>query len=223
MFAKLITANIEPRSVDDAARAVEEELLPAFLAHPGARHGYWMADRTSGEVLAVTCWSDLASLKKVRAKDGAERAQIAERIGLRIRAIVTLEVLASRHSDIVDKSVTRCARATWVRGVSPDLRADLPAIYREIVSAQVRSRGFCASYWLGDHERGNGLALSVWTGLPELRESDSDSKRRRRWFEQTVGCEIDRVREYEAIGVTADRSASQLTADKVQFTPKQTV
>lgn len=37
MFAKVVLATVEPRCVDDATRAVAEELILAFVAHPGAR------------------------------------------------------------------------------------------------------------------------------------------------------------------------------------------
>jgi hypothetical protein len=223
MLAKVVTATIEPRRVDDAARAVVEELIPSFVAHPGAGQGYWMANRSTGQVLVMTGWSDLESLEAARAADGTERTRIVERLRIRIEAILTLDVLGSQHRDIVDQTVMRWARATWVHGVSTDLGAGLPAIYKEVASAQARSRGFCASYWLGNHATGNGLALSLWAGLPELLESERDSKHRRRWLKQTVGSTIDVVSDYEALGVVAPTMVDIVDLDGVdQLTPDET-
>jgi hypothetical protein len=210
MLAKLVLADIDPRRVDDAARAVEQELIPFFVAHPGARRGYWMANRTTGHMLVMTGWSDADSLEAASAADGTQRTRVAERLGIRIRAIQTLDVLAFQDTDDADKPVIRWARATWVEGVSPDLDASVQAMHRELLPAQTRARGFCASYWLADRRTGNGLALSLWNGPTELRDDETDSKRRRRRFEQAVGRKIYRVREYEALGVTAPSTDRRL-------------
>jgi hypothetical protein len=203
MFAKVVQAQIDPARVADAARAVEEELIPLFREHPGALHGYWMANRASGQVMAMTCWTDLDSLDASRASDGEERARVAERIGLRIQAIHTLAVLGVHEHDIGHMPVLRSARVTWVEGLAPDLEVSLRAMHRDVVDVEAQSPGFCGSYWLADRATGNGLEVSLWGDLAELRDNDHDGGRRRRWFEKTVGCRIDLVGEYEAIGVVA--------------------
>lgn len=201
MLAKLVQADMDARLIDDAAKAVEQELIPSFVAYPGARHGYWMANRQSGQVLALTCWSDGDSLEAARAEDGRERARVAERIGLRVRAIQTLDVLGFQEDPAIEGPVLRFARATWVEGLGSHNGSSLRAMYREIAPRQASSPGFCASYWLGDYGTGNGLGLSFWSGSADLRGDDFDSKRRRALIEQTVGCKINLVSEYEALGV----------------------
>lgn len=203
MLAKLVQANIDPQRVDDAARAVEEEMIPLFVAHPGARQGYWMANRTTGQVLVMTCWSDLDSLEAARAADGERRARIAEQLDLRIRAIRTLDVLGLHENEVVDKPVLRWAQATWVEALSPELDSTVRAMHREVVPVEARSQGFCASYWLADYGTGSGVGLSLWSDLAELRDNEPDSRRRRKWFEKRVGCRINLVAEYEALGVVA--------------------
>lgn len=203
MFAKVVQAHIDPTHIDTAARAVEEELIPLFMEHRGALQGYWMANRVSGQVLALTCWSDLDSLDASRASDGEERALIAERLGLHIRVIRTLDVLGVYEHDVVHTPVLRWVRATWVEGLAPVLEASLRDLHHDVVRVEARSAGFCGSYWLADRATGNGLELSLWSDLAELRDNEHESKRRRKWFERTVGCRTDLVAEYEALGVVA--------------------
>jgi hypothetical protein len=174
MLAKLVLADIDPRRVDDAARAVEQELIPFFVAHPGARRGYWMANRTTGHMLVMTGWSDADSLEAASAADGTQRTRVAERLGIRIRAIQTLDVLAFQDTDDADKPVIRWARATWVEGVSPDLDASVQAMHRELLPAQTRARGFCASYWLADCRPPNGQRSGA-----QLMEGPHGTARRR--------------------------------------------
>jgi hypothetical protein len=214
MLAKLVHARIDPALVPVAARAVEQELAPAFVAHPGARLGCWMANRTNGHVLAMTVWSDESSLHAEQAADGAERAQVAERIGLELHAIEVLEVIAvhdlehvdhTAHDDADDEVAglaNRWARVTWVEGLSPSALDRVDELHAEITPSQTRSDGFCASYWLADRWTGDGLALSTWASATQLRDGEPDSRRRRRIVERTLGCHVAMVGEYEALGVT---------------------
>jgi hypothetical protein len=69
------------------------------------------------------------------------------------------------------------------------------------VPDQARSRGFCASYWLADPATGSGLGLSMWEGPAELSDSALNSRHRRRRFEDLLGCKVNAVAEYQALGV----------------------
>lgn len=199
MLAKLVLGDLAPHRLPAGTRAVHEEFVPSFLEHRGARQGYWMANAHSGHVLAMTTWCDAASLEAARAADGAARARTAERLGLQIHAVQSMEVLGSRACDTPDRPVGRWARATWVGGISTDLGPSIRAVYQEVVVTQATSPGFCASFWLADPETGNGLALSMWESAADLRDGEQDSRRRRRHFERAVGCSVDLVTEYEVL------------------------
>src|SRR6059036_3576784 len=110
MWAKVVEADMDPSRIDVAARAVRYDLIPYFEAQPGARRGFWMANRTSGEVLVVTIWSDRDSLDAGRSADGANRANVVERTGLTIRVVQTMEVLTATDPDLTVGPV-RWARA----------------------------------------------------------------------------------------------------------------
>ncbi len=214
MLAKLVHARIRPELVPVAARAVEQELAPAFVTHPGARLGCWLANRTNGHVLAMTVWADEASLLAEQAADGAERAQVAERIGLELHAVETLEVVATHDLDATRDTdeangggpggglASRWARVTWVEGVAPAALDHLDELHAQIAPDQSRGDGFCASYWMADHRTGDGLALSTWASATQLRDGEPDSHRRRRAVERALGCHVAMVGEYEALGVT---------------------
>jgi hypothetical protein len=207
MLAKLVHARIRPELVHTAARAVEHELAPAFVAHRGARLGCWMANRSNGHVLAMTIWADESSLHAEQAADGAERAQVAERIGLELHAVETLEVVAAhdlRATDDGDGSAlaSRWARVTWVEGLAPSALDHVEELHAQIAPDQSASDGFCASYWLADHDTGDGLALSTWASRTQLRDGEPDSRRRRRAVERALGCHVAMVGEYEALRVT---------------------
>jgi heme-degrading monooxygenase HmoA len=197
-IAKVVQGHVAPSVLDAAADGVRTALIPRFMAHPGARHASWMARRTDGRVLILMVWSDQAAVRASRAADGEERARMAERIGLRIDTVLTMELVAATEVDASEHPTRRWARATWVEGAEPDL--DLAMLHRETVSDQSRSSGFAGSYWLADREAGNGLALSFWERPSDLHDGERASRRRRRKLERTLGCHIARVTEYEALG-----------------------
>jgi acyl-CoA hydrolase len=186
MKANLIVAEMDPSRVDVACRAVTHELIPNFRTQPGADRGYWMVNRRTGEVLVLTTWDDEEALDAARAADGAHRG-VAERTGLAIRGIQTMDVLDANDAGLTSTPATRWARATWVEGAPP---AEHPET----------ARGFCGSYRLGDPVNGAGLVLSFWDG-PD------------RALRHEVGPRVNRVGEFECIGVAAPdrRGAARAT------------
>jgi hypothetical protein len=202
MWAKLVEAEMDPSRIDVAARAVKYDLMPNFETQPGARRGFWMANRTSGEVLVVTIWSDQDSLDTGRSADGTNRANVVERTGLSIRVVQTMEVLTATDPDLTVAPV-RWARATWIGGVATDHGRDLATMRADVLTDQQRSSGFCGGYWFGDATTGAGLVLSLRDGPAELRGSERNRDRRQRRLEDTLDCTISRVSAYETLGVAA--------------------
>ncbi|MFN7150160.1 MAG: cyclic nucleotide-binding domain-containing protein [Microthrixaceae bacterium] len=203
MRATLVHASVDPERIPETARAVEAELVPGFLGHPGSRHSYWMAHRRSGRLLVLTVWDTQDHMDAAAASEAARRAIVGERCGVRIMGAHTMEVVGA-HEEPIDRAPNvRWVRTTWVSGLGLLQRGGLPALYREAVPDQLRTRGFCASYWLVDSAVGAALGLSFWEGPTEIRDSARSGAHRRRRFEAVLGCTVEGVREYEAIGVAS--------------------
>lgn len=218
MRAMVVHATTDPRRLAVLGQVVRTELGPQFLSHPGAHHGYWMADRTTGHLLAITVWDSDELMASAAALDGAERAVVAERNGLRILSVHELEVIGAHETAMSAEPHLRWVRATWVDGLVPSVHGRLPQLYREAVPDQARSRGFCASYWLADLATGSALGLSMWEGPAELSDSALNSRRRRARFEELLGCRVGAVAEYQALGVAqppARAQAAELRATAV--------
>jgi hypothetical protein len=201
MEATLIHAIADPHRLEDAVRSVREELAPGFLANPGARHGYWMAQPGTGRLLILNLWDDGASMRAAAAVEGARRATVADRVGVRIMAVHHMEALGA-HEEALDESPSiRWVRATWVSGLRSGQRRAISPLYREAVPDQARTCGFRASYWLADLDLGTGLGISCWEGPAETRDGEVSSRQRRRRLESVLGCTVVSVQEFEALGV----------------------
>ena len=179
MFAKLVQADIGPDHVTDAAHAVETELIPHFVTLPGACQGYWMVDRRTGHVLVMTGWSDGAALRaRRRARTGQNERSWRSRSGCG-SGRCTRCASSPRTNPASSGPRAHWVRATWVEGVPAERLSDLPAMHAAVVPEQSQSQGFCGSYWLADHETGDGLALSLWDRSENLEAGEPNSRRRR--------------------------------------------
>jgi len=197
MKANLIVGEMDPSRIGVACRAVSHELIPHFQAQPGAAHGYWMVNRTTGEVLVLTIWEDEEALATARATPGANRANVAERTGLGIRVVQIMDVLDSKEPALTLTAAARWARVTWFDDGWPDRRKGRPAERREAVADERRRPGFCGSYLLGDPATRAGLALSFWDGPSGTPDETREVSTHR------VGSTANRIGEFESLGVAA--------------------
>jgi hypothetical protein len=208
--AKIVQGWIDPRNIDAAVAAVEGELIARFVSQPGAESAYWMADRVKGHVLIMMTWADEEAVRRSRATDGAVRTRMAERVGLRVTAVQTMDVVGAHETAATTSAMSRWARATWVEGVKPGVDVDISALHRETVPDQMLSAGFCGSYWLASPGLDSGLALSFWEQPAHLQDSGRGSRRRRRTVEQALRCRVNLVSEYEALGAVRTERAALL-------------
>jgi hypothetical protein len=215
MRAKVLQAQLDPSRIDEAAAAVEEELIPLFVATHGAQDGYWMVDRTNGDVFVMTCWSDDA-VESETASAGRERSRVSERLGLRTRAVHTFDVVGHEAREAPERQ-SRWARVSWVDGLSRDLDPSLRAMHEEMKDAG-HLDDLRANYWLADYESGNGVGISLWANEQEVRASAEASRRMRRWFEDRAGRRIHISHEYEAMGVV-NRTHVDLTGPETDPEP----
>lgn len=211
MLAKLVDGAIDPARMDVAVDAVAEELIPAFLDLDGAVLGYWAADTVTGRVLTMTMWRDVPALRGAAASDGAARATVGERIGLRLNSIQTLPVLAcSPTTDLTgDPKEPGCIRVTWVDGVTPALRELVPEHYGSALADQSVTPGFRGSCWLGDEQSVEGCGVSLWEGHGDLAAGAHASRRRRRRLSRTMGIRVTSVHEYRILGIARATSKAR--------------
>ncbi len=203
MKAALVHAEIDPRRIPDAARTVERELVPGFLGHVGARHGYWMVHRRTGNLLILTLWESAEHRLAAAADDAARNEVAAAALGVDGSAAYSLDVAGAHEERLDQVPRVRWVRATWVEGLHADQRGELPALFREAVPDQVRLRGFCASYWLVNPVLGSAVGFTFWEGAPNIRDSEDAARRRRRRIEAVLGCRVTGVAELEALGVAS--------------------
>lgn len=203
MKAALVHAEMDPSRVAEAARMVERDLVPGFLGHVGARHGYWMVHRPTGNLLILTLWESAEHMGAAASASAARNEVVGTALGVDGSAVYALDVAGAHEERLDQVPRVRWVRATWVEDLHAGQRGELPALFREAVPDQVRLRGFCASYWLVNPVLGSAVGFTFWEGAPDIRDSDDAARRRRRRIEAVLGCRVTGVAELEALGVAS--------------------
>ena len=94
MFARVTTGQGPPDRLDEAARMIQEQVIPAVRQMSGYKGGYWMADRQSGKFIAVALWESEEALRASAAAMEQSRTQSTQAVGATIQSVDEYEVIA---------------------------------------------------------------------------------------------------------------------------------
>lgn len=200
MQARISRLRMAADRVDDGIAAVEERLIPEFVETPGALHGYWMAERETGSVLAVTCWEDHDALEAGRAHLGEVRTLILEELDALPVGSEVLEVYGIGGDAPPMGGLRTWSRAVWVEGLHGDIEATARELFDQAHSRYSEIDGFESVCWFADLGTGNGLGLTAWSTHEALDTDEAESGPRRKEFEQALGCRIEQVQHFECVG-----------------------
>lgn len=93
MFARVSTFQGLPATINESIKFATEKSIPAARSIPGFKGVYFLADRSSGKMLAVTLWESEAALK--------ESEEEANRIRSEGAAATSEEILSVERFEVV--------------------------------------------------------------------------------------------------------------------------
>jgi len=203
MHAKVVVGHIRDLAlVDRTVGALYDGLISDFLAAASSEQGYWLLRRSTGQVMEITCWRDLAALQAASAEHGARRAAFAEQFGISVGAVISAEVVG--YAEGIDDECPRWARSSWVCGLTRDHDSLLRSLHPGIAAGQAAAPGFASGYWLADYNTGNGIGLSLWGERSQMRKRDNRARAVRSQFEASVECKVETVEKFRVVAA-ADR------------------
>ena len=94
MFARVSTLQGPPERLGEAARLLQEEAVPFARQQPGFKAAYWLADRSTGTVVAVSLWESEEAMRASEAAVEQRRRQSAQALGATIESVKQYEVIA---------------------------------------------------------------------------------------------------------------------------------
>ena len=94
MFARLTTIQGKPDKITDAIRVVENDVIPGVKVLDGFKHGYWLADRKTGNMLTLTLFETEKELQASEAIASQLRKTSTEKLGFEVKNVERYEVVA---------------------------------------------------------------------------------------------------------------------------------
>lgn len=201
MWATMARVRFDPSRVDEAIDLTRSHLVPGFLAQAGARHGYWMVDRTTGHAVVVTCWASREALEQSRAALGAVRSMVIDELDAVLMETGVYAVHAHAGTGAPIHGRSAWSRITFVEGLGADVDDPDHALFRTARRRYEDREGFLSLCWLVDAASGNGLGIVTWDTEAACRSNEDLSRRTRREVELAFACRIDGVEVVQTVAV----------------------
>jgi hypothetical protein len=94
MQARISTIEGDAGKIDDAAKIINEKIIPALKGLKGFTAINFLADRSTGKVLAVAFYADEAALEASVEAVGPMRTEVAEAMGGKVVGVESYELVA---------------------------------------------------------------------------------------------------------------------------------
>jgi hypothetical protein len=94
MWARVTTIEGSPDQADLAVKVAEEDVIPTAKQWQGFSGGWWLLDRTTGRILAMTLWDSEESMNASAEAATQLRTDSTEQIGGKIASVENYEVVA---------------------------------------------------------------------------------------------------------------------------------
>ena len=203
MWASFARVRFDRQRADRAIDLVKTHLVPAFVAQPGSRYGYWKVDRRTGHAIVVTCWDDRDPIEDSRAELGAVRAMVIDELDALLTETGIYGVHACAGDGVPISGQLAWSRITFVEGLASDADDPDQVLFRSALRRYEDCTGFLSMCWLVDSASSNGLAIVTWDTKASRTASESVSRRTRRQVEHAFGCRIHGAEDVETIAVAA--------------------
>ena len=95
MFARVQSSQLSPDDMETFVSMIRDRVIPRARAIQGFTGGYWLADRSSGQVLSFTLFENLEALEASAAPAAQLRKEASRAAGLPEPSIQEFEVVAS--------------------------------------------------------------------------------------------------------------------------------
>jgi heme-degrading monooxygenase HmoA len=81
MFSRVNTIEGKPERVDEVARYFRDQVIPAFKKMQGFKNAYFLVDRKTGRVVAITMWETEKDMQSSTAGVSPFRSQAVKIAG----------------------------------------------------------------------------------------------------------------------------------------------
>jgi hypothetical protein len=94
MYARISTIEGDSSKIDDAVAVVNEKIIPTLKGVKGFTAVNFLADRSTGKLVAVAFWQDQAALEGSMEAVNPMRTEVADAMGGKVVGVESYELVA---------------------------------------------------------------------------------------------------------------------------------
>jgi hypothetical protein len=194
VYARSVTYQARPETIDEGVAYVRDEVMPALTAMEGCTGLSMICDRESGRCIITSAWSTKEG------RDASDQMMVAKRER-------GAEIFGAQPSvDVWDIAVVHrraasgegaCVRCTWLRMDTAGLAGAIDTYRMALLPALEEIDGFCSASLMVDPATGRAVSSVTYASRDALVASRSAAEGLRTRTAGDIGATVTDVGEFE--------------------------
>lgn len=188
MYARSTTFHGRPDGVEAGIKLVKNEVTPLLDGIEGCRGLSLLVDRTSGDCIVTSSWTDRATMIASDEKMRPMRDRGRDLMGNNMQ-VDEWEIAAMHRSHHGE-----CARVTWIEG---DVQAMARTFRTQVLPRIEALAGFCSASLLVNDRTNLACVTTCWESPAEMKASETIANDLRVTAAMAVSGEVVDVHEFD--------------------------
>ena len=194
MYAKSVTYQARPETIDEGVAYVRDEAMPALTAMDGWTGLSMICDRESGRCIITTAWSTKEELDASDQLMMAKRERGAEIFGAKPSVDVWDIAVVHRRAASGEGA---CVRCTWLSVDTAGITHAIDTYRMALLPALEEIDGFCSASLMVDPATGRAVSSVTFASRDALVASRSAAEGLRTRTVGDIGARVTDVGEFE--------------------------
>jgi quinol monooxygenase YgiN len=196
VFARTITIDARPESVEDGLRYVRDEVFEAITSMPGCVGMSMVTDRESGRCIATTAWESQDTMRASEQSARVLRERSASIFGSSPHVEEWELVIMHRNHPAPDGA---CVRSTWVEGDPSAVDRTIDVYKMTTIPAIEQLEGFCSASLMVNRQNGRGISTVTYDSRSALDRSREAAMGIRSSTTSESGLRVTDLHEFELV------------------------
>jgi hypothetical protein len=194
MYARSVTNQAQPGTIDEGIAYVRDDVMPALTAIEGCTGLSMICDRESGRCVITSGWSTKEGRENSEQTIQPKRERGAEIFGAQPSVDYWDVAVVHRHAPSGDGA---CVRCTWLSMDTAGITHAIDTYRMALLPALEEIDGFCSASLMVDPAAGRAVSSVTYSSRDALVASRSAADGLRTRISDEVGASVTDIGEFE--------------------------
>jgi hypothetical protein len=194
VYARSVTYQARPETIDEGVAYVRDEVMPALTATEGCTGLSMICDRESGRCITTGAWSTQEAREASERMIQPMRQRGAEIFGGQPALDLWEIAVLHRHAASGEGA---CVRCTWLSMDTAGLTHAIETYRMTTLPAMEEMDGFCSASLMVDRATGRAVSSATFTSRDAMVASRPAAEALRTRTAQDVGATVSDIHEFE--------------------------